>query len=164
MIGHGWIGRIGVMAACLVLAGSCGNADEASTTAPPVRATAEDVLADPDTRGDGDEASATDSLVQAIAEDLLADPNAPFSSQGSADCFAVEIVSSIGEARLNELGFTVTNIPDEFQTNWTSDEVDTIIGQMLAGRFRHMPVVDGANGLCGLVSLGDLAGARIATG
>ncbi len=45
-----------------------------------------------------------------------------------------------------------------------TDEIDTIIGQMLTGRFRHMPVVDDATGLCGLVSLGDLAGARITAG
>jgi len=43
------------------------------------------------------------------------------------------------------------------------DDVDTIIKTMLDGRFRHMPVVDDG-GLCGLVSLGDLAGARIADG
>ncbi len=103
MFRHRWIGRLGVVAACLVLAGSCGNVDEESTTNP---------------------------LVQAIAEDILADPNAPFFSRVSADCFAVEIVSSIGEQRLGELGFTVTNIPDEFQTDWSGEEVDTIIASL----------------------------------
>lgn len=44
-----------------------------------------------------------------------------------------------------------------------ADEVDAIIRKMLDGHFRHMPVVDDG-GLCGLVSLGDLAGARIAAG
>ena len=41
------------------------------------------------------------------------------------------------------------------------DEVDGVITTMLDGRFRHMPVVDKSSGLCGLVSLGDLAGARM---
>jgi hypothetical protein len=75
MICQGWIGRLAVVAACLLLAGSCGSSDEATTS---------------------------DPLVQAIAEDILADPNAPFLSQASADCFAVEIVSTIGVERLNE--------------------------------------------------------------
>lgn len=44
-----------------------------------------------------------------------------------------------------------------------ADDVDTIIKSMIDGRFRHMPVLD-ANGICGLVSLGDLAGARITAG
>ena len=100
MIRQGWIGRLGVVAACLALAASCSSGDDASTK---------------------------DPLVVAIAEDILADPDAPFFSRDSADCFAVEIVSLIGEGRLNELGFTVTNIPDEFQTDWSSEEVDTII-------------------------------------
>lgn len=44
-----------------------------------------------------------------------------------------------------------------------TDDVDTIIKTMIDGRFRHMPVVaDGK--LCGLVSLGDLAGARLLAG
>jgi CBS domain-containing protein len=42
-----------------------------------------------------------------------------------------------------------------------NDDVDAVMATMLKGRFRHMPVVDGTNGLCGLVSLGDLAGARL---
>ncbi len=41
-----------------------------------------------------------------------------------------------------------------------SDDVDAVITIMLKGHFRHMPVVD-TNGLSGLVSLGDLAGARL---
>lgn len=44
-----------------------------------------------------------------------------------------------------------------------TDDLDDVIAIMLKGRFRHMPVVDDT-GLCGLVSLGDLAGARLAPG
>ena len=42
-----------------------------------------------------------------------------------------------------------------------ADDVDAVIRTMLDGRFRHMPVVDDAEHLCGLVSLGDLALARV---
>ena len=45
-----------------------------------------------------------------------------------------------------------------------NDQVVDVIATMLKGRFRHMPVVDDAGALCGLVSLGDLAGARLAAG
>ena len=41
------------------------------------------------------------------------------------------------------------------------DDVDGVIRTMVAGRFRHMPVVDDGGGLTGLVSLADLAVARI---
>lgn len=51
----------------------------------------------------------------------------------------------------------------EVVTCTPSDDVDTIIKSMIDGRFRHMPVLD-SNALCGLVSLGDLASARIAAG
>ncbi len=45
-----------------------------------------------------------------------------------------------------------------------ADDVDGVITTMLDGRFRHMPVIDESSSLCGLVSLGDLAGARIRGG
>ena len=118
MIGQLWIGRLGVVAACLLLVGSCGDSDETSTTDP--------------VQADGGDASTSDPLVQAIAENILADPNAPFFSRASADCFAVEIVASIGEERLDELGFTLTSIPDEFQTDWSGEEVDTIMASLEA--------------------------------
>lgn len=44
-----------------------------------------------------------------------------------------------------------------------TDDIDAVIAIMLNGRFRHMPVVDDTGKLCGLVSLGDLAGARLST-
>ncbi len=118
MIGQLWIGRLGVVAACLLLVGSCGDSDETSTTDP--------------VQADGGDASTSDPLVQAIAENILADPNAPFFSRASADCFAVEIMASIGEERLDELGFTLTSIPDEFQTDWSGEEVDTIMASLEA--------------------------------
>lgn len=41
------------------------------------------------------------------------------------------------------------------------DQVDDVIRKMIDGRFRHMPVADADANLIGLVSLGDLAVARI---
>ncbi len=74
--------------------------------------------------------SADDPLVRAIADDVHADPDAPFDSRDSAERFAGDIVGSIGEDRLAELGFTVLEIPDEFQVDWTTEEVDTIIASI----------------------------------
>jgi CBS domain-containing protein len=44
-----------------------------------------------------------------------------------------------------------------------NDQVDAVIDTMIKGRFRHMPVVDAAGSLCGLVSLADLTGVLLAT-
>jgi CBS domain-containing protein len=41
------------------------------------------------------------------------------------------------------------------------DEIETVMTTMTAGHFRHMPVVADDDGLCGLVSLGDLVDARL---
>lgn len=41
------------------------------------------------------------------------------------------------------------------------DDVETTMLVMTSGRFRHMPIVDANDELCGIVSLGDLASARL---
>ncbi len=41
------------------------------------------------------------------------------------------------------------------------DDLEATMLVMTTGRFRHMPVVNSSNELCGLVSLGDLVGARL---
>ena len=41
------------------------------------------------------------------------------------------------------------------------DDLEATMLVMTAGRFRHMPVVNSSNELCGLVSLGDLVSARL---
>lgn len=43
----------------------------------------------------------------------------------------------------------------------TGDDVDATIARMIEGRFRHMPVVAGDGSLHAMVSLGDLAHARL---
>jgi CBS domain-containing protein len=42
------------------------------------------------------------------------------------------------------------------------DSVDTIMESMTRGRFRHMPVLDERDRLCGLISIGDVVKTRIA--
>jgi CBS domain-containing protein len=46
-------------------------------------------------------------------------------------------------------------------TSQLDDDVEATMLVMTAGRFRHMPIVDASNELCGIVSLGDLASARL---
>lgn len=41
------------------------------------------------------------------------------------------------------------------------DEVDEVMATMIRGHFRHMPILNDHNGLCGLVSLGDLVDAKL---
>ena len=42
-----------------------------------------------------------------------------------------------------------------------TDEIEPVMSTMVAGRFRHMPVVNDDGALCGMVSLGDLVFARL---
>lgn len=42
------------------------------------------------------------------------------------------------------------------------DSVDAIMEEMTHGRFRHMPVLDDQDRLCGLISIGDVVKTRIA--
>ena len=43
-----------------------------------------------------------------------------------------------------------------------ADTVESLMEMMTRGRFRHLPVMDGEKGLCGLVSIGDVVKSRIA--
>lgn len=43
-----------------------------------------------------------------------------------------------------------------------ADTVEDLMEMMTRGRFRHVPVVDGEKGLCGLISIGDVVKSRIA--
>lgn len=43
-----------------------------------------------------------------------------------------------------------------------ADAVETVMEVMTRGRFRHVPVLDGAGRLCGMISIGDVVKTRIA--
>ncbi len=43
-----------------------------------------------------------------------------------------------------------------------SDSVETVMEMMTQGRFRHVPVLDDGDRLCGMVSIGDVVKTRIA--
>ena len=43
-----------------------------------------------------------------------------------------------------------------------SDTVEDLMEMMTRGRFRHVPVLDGEQSLCGLISIGDVVKTRIA--
>ncbi len=88
---------------CVVVPASCGGSDQTATDEP---------------------------LVRAIADDVHLDPDAPFATEAEAECFAVELVGLVGGDRLAELGFSVEDIPDEFQVAWSPDEVDIIISSI----------------------------------
>ena len=47
------------------------------------------------------------------------------------------------------------------QTCGPSTTTDELMRLMTDGRFRHVPVVDDAGGLCGIVSIGDVVKSRI---
>jgi CBS domain-containing protein len=43
-----------------------------------------------------------------------------------------------------------------------SDTVESVMETMTHGRFRHVPVLDGEQKLCGMISIGDVVKSRIA--
>lgn len=78
--------------------------------------------------GDEGDGIGDDQLAGAIVAEILADPEAPFGEDRvSAECFASELVSSIGTDRLGALGFSVDSVPDELHADWSVGEVDAII-------------------------------------
>ena len=73
-----------------------------------------------------------------------------------------DVVRSIAREQENTLRVNVEDLMTRtVATCHLTDNIDVVMATMIAGHFRHMPIVDDNNGLSGLVSLGDLADARL---
>lgn len=73
-----------------------------------------------------------------------------------------DIVRSIANAGLSALEKPVSScMTKNVITCRESDTIDQLMAEMTAGRFRHLPVVDG-DVLVGLISIGDVVKLRIA--
>ncbi|MES2472145.1 MAG: CBS domain-containing protein [Pseudomonadota bacterium] len=74
-----------------------------------------------------------------------------------------DVVRAVAEKGAGALNETVDNhMTKAPQTCAESDSVETIMEVMTVGRFRHVPVLDEGDRLCGMVSIGDVVKIRIA--
>ena len=74
-----------------------------------------------------------------------------------------DLVRAIADHGAAALGDAVANyMTRAVATCGECDSVDTIMEAMTDGRFRHMPVLDENDRLCGLISIGDVVKTRIA--
>jgi len=72
-----------------------------------------------------------------------------------------DIVREIGKRGPNCLGETVDELmTSDIVTCGRADTADEVLQKMTDGRFRHMPVVDGAE-MVGLITIGDVVKARL---
>jgi len=72
----------------------------------------------------------------------------------------VHAIAEGGAAALSEqVGAHMTPAP---QTCVETDTVEIVMEVMTRGRFRHVPVLDDNNRLCGMISIGDVVKTRIA--
>jgi CBS domain-containing protein len=72
----------------------------------------------------------------------------------------VHAIAAGGAAALSEqVGAHMTPAP---QTCVETDTVEIVMEVMTRGRFRHVPVLDDNNRLCGMISIGDVVKTRIA--
>jgi CBS domain-containing protein len=72
-----------------------------------------------------------------------------------------DIVANLAEHGADTLKMTAAQLmTSEVQTATSRTTVDEAMAMMTAGRFRHMPVVEGGR-LTGLVSIGDVVKAKI---
>jgi CBS domain-containing protein len=72
----------------------------------------------------------------------------------------VHAIAEGGAAALSEqVGDHMTPAP---QTCVETDTVEIVMEVMTRGRFRHVPVLDDNNRLCGMISIGDVVKTRIA--
>ena len=72
-----------------------------------------------------------------------------------------DIVRELGRRGEGVLGENVTDLMTKSLIGCSADEsADQVLTKMTDGRFRHMPVMDGAK-MIGLISIGDVVKARL---
>lgn len=73
-----------------------------------------------------------------------------------------DIVRRLGQGGAEALSQPISEVMTrEVQTCATGDDAMVILERMTAGRFRHMPVVDEAGHMLGVVSIGDAVSGRL---
>jgi CBS domain-containing protein len=74
-----------------------------------------------------------------------------------------DIVRALAEQSVAALGQSVArHMTRAISVCSETDTVDELMESMTHGRFRHMPVFDDGDRLCGIVSIGDVVKSRIA--
>lgn len=74
-----------------------------------------------------------------------------------------DIVRAVAEHGVAALGQSVgRHMTRAISTCLETDSVDELMESMTHGRFRHIPVLDDGERLCGIVSIGDVVKTRIA--
>ena len=73
-----------------------------------------------------------------------------------------DVVRAVAEESVAALARPVSDyMTREMATCTENDTIDELMEMMTLGRFRHVPVLDGDNQLCGIVSIGDVVKVRI---
>jgi CBS domain-containing protein len=74
-----------------------------------------------------------------------------------------DLVQAIARAGADALAATVADyMTPEPETCGEGDTVESVMETMTHGRFRHVPVLDDQDRLCGMISIGDVVKTRIA--
>jgi CBS domain-containing protein len=74
-----------------------------------------------------------------------------------------DLVKAVAAEGAGALGREVTAyMTKSVATCRETDTVEDLMEMMTRGRFRHVPVLDGNQSLCGLISIGDVVKSRIA--